>query len=158
MASASESPSVSPSPSPSASPSVSPSASPSRSPSPSPSVSPSPIPAGEVTYTIRKRARMGRIQVVFAAISFGSANDKYPDGGIPLTSASLGLRADPYAVVVMESSATGYMFEWDRSANTIRMLFPTVDGSGGSDVVGVELTKNVSAVASMTLELLVIGP
>lgn len=151
--SASASPSVSPSNSPSGSPSVSPSnspsGSPSSSPSASPSASPSPIPAGEVSYTIRNRARIGKKMLAFVTITFGSASDYYPNGGIPLTTGKLGMRSYVDAVIVLESNASGYMFEWDRSANTLRMF---VSATG---TVNTELDDN--AITSKTLELMVIG-
>jgi hypothetical protein len=155
--SASASPSVSPSSSPSSSPSNSPSSSPSRSPSnspsaspsASPSVSPSPIPAGEVSYTMRNRARIGKKMLAFVQITFGSDNDYYPNGGIPLTVGKLGMRSYVDAVIVLESDASGYMFEWDRSANTLRMF---VSATG---TVNTELNDN--AITSKTLELMVIG-
>jgi hypothetical protein len=87
--------------------------------------------------------------MVFAAITFGGTSEYYPGGGIPLTVGSLGLRSTVNACIVLESNATGYMFEWDRSANTIRMF---VSATG---TVNTELNDN--AVTSMTLELLVIG-
>ena len=144
------SPSPSPSASPSASPSVSPSKSPSRSPSASPSASPSPIPSTGVTYTIRDRVRIGKKYLVFAAIAFGGTNEYYPNGGIALTTGSLGLRSTVNAVVILESNATGYMFEWDRSANTIRM-FVSANGTVNTELNDASLASEIS------LEIMAIG-
>jgi len=121
------SPSVSPSSSPSSSPSVSasrsPSVSPSVSPSASPSVSPSPLPAGLVDYTLRERLRIGRKHIAFTLIEFGSSgNDAYPSGGIPLTTSQLGLNSTVNAVIILESNASALLYEWDRSANTLRQF------------------------------------
>ena len=148
MASASLSPSVSPSVSPSASPSVSPSRSPSISPSrspsvspsASPSVSPSPMPATSVTYTIRDRVRIGKKYLVHAQLSFGSAggNELYPTGGVALTNASLGLRNTANSIVILESNGSLYLYEWDRSANTIRIFSEArVEFSGENTALGV---------------------
>lgn len=147
-ASASLSPSVSPSVSPSESPSVSPSGSPSKSPSVSPSASPSPMPAGHVTYTIRDRVRIGKKYLIHAAITFGaSENDLYPAGGVALTNASMGLRNNPNSVVILESNGGAALYEWDRSANTIRIFTEA----------RVEFDSNVTTMTSTALEVMIIG-
>ncbi len=150
--SASASPSVSPSDSPSRSPSRSPSNSPSRSPSVSPSASPSQIAASEVTYTIRDRQRIGKKYLVFVQISFGGTpSDYYNSGGIPLTLGSLGLRDTINGCVILEDNLAGYRYQWDRSANTIRMA---VSATGTVDT---ELTTNSAIGTAIVLELMVIG-
>ncbi len=147
--SASASPSISPSVSPSRSPSNSPSNSPSKSPSVSPSASPSPMPAGNVDYTIRDRVRIGKKYLVHVQIAFGSAagNERYPEGGVALTSTSLGLRNTPNSVVILESNGSVYLYEWDRSANTIRIF----------SEARVEFDSNVTELGVTALEVRVIG-
>jgi len=151
-ASPSESPSLSPSAStsPSRSPSSSPSGSPSKSasssPSESPSASPSPIAAGEVTYTIRGNViKIGRKKLVFVQIAFGGAPDAYPPGGIPLTAGKMGI-GNVDAVVILEANAKGLNYEWDRSANSIR-IFATY----GTEV------DTYETLAATTLEVMVVG-
>ena len=146
MASASLSPSVSPSVSPSGSPSMSASVSPSRSPSVSPSASPSPVPAGEVVYTIHEKVRIGKKRLSFVRIAFGGESDSYPAGGIPLTTASFGFSSQVDALIIMESNASAFTFEWDRSASTIRMF----DAFGTEEATG-------ETVAAKTLECIAIG-
>ncbi len=131
-ASASLSPSVSPSVSPSSSPSASPSVSPSRSPSvspsaspsASPSVSPSPLPEGAVTYTVHSpRNRLGKKHFNFVKIEFGAnANQAYPSGGIPVSESGLGMVSNVDAIIFLESNANVYLYEYDVSANTIRIF------------------------------------
>ena len=130
MASASLSPSLSPSMSPSLSPSMSPSRSASlspsmsasMSPSMSPSASPSPIPAGEVVYTLHKRVRAGKMHIVFATVAFGNGVEAYPAGGVPLDATKMGFYSSIDAVVVLESNADAKLYEYDVSANTIRIF------------------------------------
>lgn len=143
------SPSASPSVSPSASPSRSPSASPSKSPSVSPSASPSPMPSGHVTYTIRDRVRIGKKYLIHALLEFGSAlgNDLYPEGGVALTNGSLGLRNTANSITILESNGSVALYEWDRSANTIRIFSET----------RVEYDSNVTALGATALEVMVIG-
>lgn len=147
----SSSPSVSPSPSPSVSPSPSPSRSPSKSPSISPSASPSPMPAAHITYTIHGgndgRIRIGKKYIIWANLAFTTTtNDLYPSGGMPLTNSSLGLRNNPNSVKILESAGDAYLYEWDRSANTIRIF----------SEARVELTI-ATAVPTFALEVEVIG-
>ncbi len=154
----SESASMSPSVSPSVSPSRSPSASPSNSPSASPSASPSPVAATEVTYTVRDRVRIGRKFLVHAAISFGgTANDLYTTYGIPLTKESLGFRDRIDSLVILESNGNGLLYEWDRSANTIRIFYPTQETGAVANRAGVEFTANSTALGTTALEVKAIG-
>ncbi len=156
MASASASPSASPSASasnspsdsPSASFSNSPSASPSKSPSDSPSASPSPVAASEVTYTINGNVyRLGKLKVASVKIQFGDGSyDRYTTGGIPLTSGKMGM-GTVIALIILESAGDVYLYEWDRSANTIRVF----------SEARVELDANDTVLAATTLECLVIG-
>ncbi len=143
--SASVSPSISPSLSPSAS--VSPSISPSGSPSVSPSVSPSPVPEGDVTYTLHERIRLGKKHFVFTKIVFGANSyQSYPPGGIPVSETGLGLNSTLDALIFLESNADVYLYEWDRSANKIRIF----------SQARVELT-NYTILTSTSLEVLGIG-
>lgn len=156
-ASPSMSPSASPSPSPSASPSKSPSASPSKSPSASPSASPSPVAAGEVGYTLHDRQTIGKKHITHVAITFGGTYDYYPDGGIPLTTLQLGMIRSVDSVVILESNGDALMYEWDRSANAIRIFYPTQETGSSANRAGIEFTKNVTNLSATTLELEVIG-
>ena len=154
----SASPSVSPSDSPSKSPSVSPSVSPSKSPSASPSASPSPIPATDVTYTIRDRVRIGRKYFTHAQITFGGTdNDLYPTGGVAITTGSLGFRRNIDSLVILESNGDGLLYEWDRSAGTIRIFFPTQETGATANRAGVEYTANSTVLGTTALEVKAVG-
>ena len=145
----SASPSISPSPSPSVSFSASPSKSPSKSPSASPSVSPSPVASTEVAYTLRERLRLGKKHLAFVYITFGgTSNTLYTTGGIPLTVNDLGMTSIVNAVVILESNGGTIEYEWDRSANTIRMF---------AGATHIELSGNITVLGATTLELMVIG-
>ena len=140
------------------SPSASPSVSPSKSPSASPSASPSPIAAGEVTYTTRDRVRIGKKYLVHTALAFGGTdNDLYPSGGVALTTAKLGFRRNIDSLVVLESNGTALLFEWDRSANTIRIFYPTQETGSSANRAGVEFTANTTAIPTCALEVKAIG-
>lgn len=140
--------SASPSSSPSSSASMSPSGSPSMSPSPSPSASPSAIPAGDVTYTVHDKIRIGKRRMSWVKMEFGgTANDLYPSGGVPITNTGLGMSQTPDSIQIIESNGDVYLYEWDRSANTIRIF----------SQARVELNAENSAIGTTALELLVIG-
>ena len=131
--------------------------SPSVSPSPSPSASPSQVASADVSYTIRDRVRIQKKYLVHAAISFGGGPSLYATGGIALTTAKLGFRRDIDSLVVLESNGTGLMFELDRSANKIRIFFPTQETGSSANRAGVELTANSSSVPTCALEVKAIG-
>jgi hypothetical protein len=99
-----------------------------------------------VTYTIHDIHRVGRLKIAFVQIGFGSAYDKYPSGGVPLTSGRMGM-FDVKAVIILESNGNTSLYEWDRSANTIRIFTEA----------RVEGTTNVTDVAATVLECMVVG-
>jgi len=151
----SRSPSASPSASPSSSPSLSPSESPSSSPSVSPSASPSPVPASQLIYTLHDRYRLGKLRFNFFNIAFGSGNEKYPQHGVPLDNTQMGIGANPFAVIILDNNADGFLYKWDRTYNTIRVFYPT--SVTGGPHAGDEFSKNVTTMTSVSLEVLVIG-
>jgi hypothetical protein len=60
--------------------------------------------------------------MTFATVAFGGTSDAYPSGGIPITKEKLGFGSQIDALLIMETNAAAYTFEYDRSAETIRMF------------------------------------
>ena len=140
------------------SPSVSPSVSPSSSPSASPSASPSPVAASEVTYTLRDRCRIGRKYIAHYALVFGGTdNDLYTTGGVPLINEKMGFRRSIDSLSILESNGSGLLYEWDKSANTIRIFFPTQETGSAANRAGVEYTANSTVIGTTALEIKAIG-
>jgi hypothetical protein len=83
--------------------------------------------------------------LTFATIAFGGAPASYPSGGVPLTAGELGM-SNIDAVVILEANGAGINYEWDRSANTIR-VFTTY---------GTEVSEG-AYLSSTTLEVMAIG-
>ena len=105
------------------------------------------VAAGDVTYTINSRIRIGKRYFVEATIAFAGDGDTYPTGGVPLTNASLGFRRSIDALMIMESNSDALLYEWDRSANTICIY---TEGR-------VESTGGATAVAAASLEVFAVG-
>ncbi len=101
----------------------------------------------DVTYTIVHRDRIGRKYFVEATLTYGDGVLTYPSGGIPLINASLGFRRGIEMLTVLESGGNVLLYEWDRSANTIRIFTEA----------RVEQTGGATAVAATTLEVYAIG-
>jgi hypothetical protein len=102
----------------------------------------------EIDYTLHERIRIGRKHLAFVLVEFGgTSNDLYATGGIPLLTNKLGMTDKVDALVVLESNGDTKLYEWDRSANTIRIF----------SEARVELTGESTALAATALELLVIG-
>lgn len=117
------------------------------------------IAAGNVTYTSNKSRILGRHRMNSVKIVFGDGSLTYSTGGIPLTLAGLGMVRDIDHVIIMESNGDGLLYEWDKSANKIRILYPTqVLGTSGTSNAGLEFTANSTVVATTTtLEVTAIG-
>lgn len=152
------SPSKSPSKSPSASPSISPSQSPSKSPSSSPSASPSQMPETQVTYTVRSRVKIQKKYIVTAKLAFGDGtNTLYPSGGITIIPNKLGLFRFIDSFKVMESNGDGLLYEFDRSAVKLRILYPTQETGSNAGRAALELTAGTTVLNATSLEVEVMG-
>ncbi len=117
------------------------------------------IAAGNVTYTINDREIIGTQHLIHVQIAFGNGALTYPSGGVPLTNTSMGIIRNINSLVITESNATALMYEWDKSANTIRIFYPTREyafGSAGTRA-GVELTAASSAPPATVLQCVVMG-
>ena len=113
------------------------------------------IEATDVTYTIRDKKKWGPRYLTHASIAFGDSVLTYPDGGIPLTNSKMEV-TNLVSVEILESNGSALMYEWDRSANTIRIFNPTREVSSG-DRAGLEYTAATDAPAATSLEVVIIG-
>ena len=98
------------------------------------------IAASNITYTVRLEdmdatSRMGK--KVIADVAFGNGVLTYPAGGIALDKAVLGGSWEIVALDVVEAGGTGYVFQWDRSAQ--KLLIFESDTTGDTDKALVEL-------------------
>ena len=112
--------------------------------------------ATDVTYTIRDKKRWGTRYLIHASIAFGDASSTYPDGGIPLTNSKLQV-SNLLSVEILESNGDVLLYEWDRSANTIRIFNPTQELNVTANRAAVEYTAATDAPAATSLEAVVIG-
>ena len=96
------------------------------------------IVAANVSYSFNIRDKEFKGRRGFSSrgtISFGNGSLTYPSGGIPLTKAKIGLPRVLRSVFIEESNASLYTFEFDYSAQTIRIF----------QAAGQAVTGNVAA-------------
>ena len=115
------------------------------------------IGATDVTYTIRDRQKIQGRYLVQAQIGFGNTSLTYPSGGIPLTKAKLGLPTQISSLEIIESNGKALLYEWDRSADTIRIFNPTQETDANTNKAGVEYVAATTAPAVTVLEVEAIG-
>lgn len=111
------------------------------------------IASTDVTYTIDnadvKYDRLGFQGLV--TIAFGDGALTYPSGGVDLLKGKLGGVNEILSLEVIDSSATGYVFEWDRSAQKLRLLYvPDLDGDA-ADAQPLDELATDETPAAMTL-------
>jgi len=104
------------------------------------------IASTDLTYTINSKVRIKNRYFVQATVAFGNAALTYTTGGIPITNASLGFRRSIDALMVVEGTKNTLTYQWDQSANTIRIL-----------TTGTEHTADTTAVAATSLEVYAVG-
>ena len=115
------------------------------------------IASTDVTYAYNTVNNIGRSKMIELTISFGDGALWYPSGGIPLTISKLGFKRNVESLTILESNGQALLFEWDRSANTIRIFYPTQETGSAGYRAGVEFTAGVTAPAATVLECLAIG-
>jgi len=115
------------------------------------------ITSANVTYTINSKDHIGRKRLHEVTIAFGNGALTYPTGGVPLTVAGVGFQKGLDALTILESNGKALLYEWDRSANTIRIFFPTQETNSSANRAGSELAGGSDAPAATSLECSVIG-
>jgi len=114
------------------------------------------IGASNVTYTINDKKKWGPRYLTHATIAFGNSVLTYPSGGVPLTNSKMEV-TNLVSVEVVESDGKGLIYEWDRSANTIRIFNPTQETNSNADRAGAEYVAATTAPASTSMEVVIIG-
>ncbi len=104
------------------------------------------IAAANITWTINDRVRIGRRYFVQATMAFGDASLTYTTGGIPVSNDKLGFRRSIDALMIVEGTKNTLTYQWDQSANKIRIL-----------TAGTEHTADTTAVAITSLEVYAVG-
>ena len=111
--------------------------------------------ASDVTLTVRDRKIEGKRIFAWAQVAFGDAALTYPSGGVPLTLTKVVDTA--LSVEVLESNGSALKYEWDRSAGTIRIFYPTQETNSNASRAGKEFTAATTAPAATTLEVEIVG-
>jgi len=115
------------------------------------------IAAANVTVTINKRWIQSRRKYVQATVAFGNGALTYPTGGVPLTLSKFGFKRFMDALLIMESNSDVLLYDFDRSAVTIGIYYPTQQTGATGNRAGVEFTGGSTAPAATSLEVLAIG-
>lgn len=111
--------------------------------------------ASDLTYSFKivDKHFIGRPgYVAYGTISFGNGSLTYPSGGIPLTKAKMGMPRKIRSLNVVETNATGYQYEYDVSAEKLR-LFVTAGFTPAGSVAAPVFTGSALAVHGHVLHL-----
>lgn len=86
--------------------------------------------ASDLTYTQVGSGEVTGASKVKRRFVITTAAGEYPTGGLPLTNAKLGCPTSLDSLVILEpSAADAFQYNWDKSANTIKVLVD--DGTSG---------------------------
>lgn len=69
----------------------------------------------------------------------------------------LGFMRNIDSLVVFDSSEDGLLYEFDRSAVTLRIFYPMRETGSAGTRAGIEFTANTTVIASTSLEVKAIG-
>lgn len=82
--------------------------------------------AGDLTYSFssldRKFLGRGMGFLNRGTITFGDGSDTVPAAGVPLTKGKMGCPRELKSLKVIESSVSGYTFEYDASAEALKLI------------------------------------
>lgn len=106
----------------------------------------------DVTYSFIQKDKMFLGRRGYSArgtISFGNGTLTYPSGGIPLIKGKIGLPRVLRSIKILESNAKGYQFEYDVSAEKIRLFqSPSKAVTGNASAPTVSFASNSGNVAA----------
>lgn len=112
--------------------------------------------SGDVTYTENFSAYIPHVGIRRQmTLSFGDGALTYPSGGIPLTNAGLGMKNGVIRAfrILEPNAADGIVYEWDKSANTLRMYnSATSSGTNSSDSAGTPAGTNATSLVAPKFE------
>lgn len=112
------------------------------------------IASGDLTFTVNQNdmswpSRLGK-RVVFS-LAFGDGALTYPTGGIAIDKAKLGGFWEILALNVVESNNSGYVYEFDKSAQKLRIYETDSTTATDAETPLVELDGGSDAPAAITL-------
>lgn len=116
------------------------------------------IAASDVTYTITdETSDKGRGYKRNIKIVFGDGALEYPTGGVPLDADDMGCPNAIVEFILVESAVTsGYYYDYDKSANKLKMFNATDETGTPGDRVMAEVATSV-APAAQTVHAIVTG-
>lgn len=90
-------------------------------------------------------------------VSFGDGALTYPAGGIPSAKGKYGFKREILSWEIVESNGNGLLYEYDKSAETIRAFFPTQQTGGAGNRAAVEFSGGSTAPAATVLQVVALG-
>lgn len=119
------------------------------------------IAASDLTWVVKQQdiACLGKVgRKVLAQISLGDGALTYPSGGVPIAKGKLGAYLEILSLLVIESNASGYVFEFDKSTSKLRIFEQVLDDAAAEDAAAhegvlVELDAGSDAPAAMVLQV-----
>ena len=113
--------------------------------------------AGDVTYTKTYVNDNNGLKEWHGTVVFGDGALTYPSAGIPSSKAKYGFNRAILDWQVMESNGNGIIYEYDKSAEKIRAIFPTDETGVSADRAGAEFAGASTAPAATTLLVKAVG-
>lgn len=103
--------------------------------------------AANVTVTLTSRKVADGIRHVYGQIAFGDGALTYAAAGIPLSVTKLGFLRNVASLQILEANANGFRYEWDKSANTLRIMRQNVrtGSTAAADSASGALAENSNA-------------
>jgi hypothetical protein len=114
------------------------------------------IAAADVTHTILKQRKMSgnpSRKMNLVRLAFGDGSLTVPAGGIPLSKGKMGCPVVIESLKVVDQGTSGYVFNYDQSAEKLVVLFADYDAVAD----GALIQASTVAIAAQTLEVEVIG-
>jgi len=113
------------------------------------------IAATDVTYTRERVVDKDGLACWTGSVAFGDGALTYPTGGIPADKGQFGFARFVDSFLITESNGNGFVYEYDKSAETIRIL--QGDNNNASDGPLVELAGGSATPAAATLQVTATG-
>lgn len=107
------------------------------------------IAAGDVTYTILNRRKLGDSRNLNRVrMAFGDGNLTYPANGIPISKGKMGCPVVIESMVIVDQGTSGYKFQYDQSAEKLVIMQSASVGAHTHVVASASHTHNLKIISN----------
>lgn len=108
--------------------------------------------ASDITYTKNRVEDANGMKKWYGTVAFGNGSLTYPTGGVPSAISKYGFARQLVSWIAIESNADGLIYEYDKSASTIRIMEANYADTGDGPLVELDGGSDAPAATTLVIE------